>query len=305
MKILLVGFGSLGLRHLQSIAQLGYFVDVLDPSVQNIDENSQQIENIFHNKIKYHNEPLSIGSHYDICIISTSSKPRLRVIEDLQQRASWNFLILEKFLFPNINEYKIFEEIYKYNLDQVYVNCPRRYYPDYQNIKNSNPVEDFIGMNVQGSNWGMSTNGIHFLDLYSYLSSDKLNSFEPTSLKTIKSKREGYGELIGNISFFSSNSYLKLSSDETKALESFTIEILFKNKTYIVDELNNSCRIISNQSNNNTEVFTPIFQSNLTHLYINDIIRIGYTNLPKYLQSRYDHLIFLDSLKDIKDLQIT
>ena len=304
MRILLVGFGSLGLRHLQSIAPLGYLVDVLDPSTQNIDENSKQIESIFLNKIKFYNESASISGHYDICIISTSSKPRLKVIEDLQQRGSWSFLILEKFLFPNINDYEIFEDVYKYNLDQVYVNCPRRYYPDYQNIKNSNPVEDFIGMNIQGSNWGMSTNGIHFLDLFSYLSSKKLNLFKSTSLKVIKSKREGYDELIGDISFFSNDRYLKLSSDENRSLESFTIEILFKNKTYIIDEIDNSCKIISNNPTD-IKIFTPIFQSSLTHLYINDIVSNGCAHLPKYLQSRYDHLIFLDSLKNIKDLHIT
>jgi len=302
MKLLLVGFGSLGMRHLQSLINLDVQIDVIEPCKFNITENSKEINNL--KKVFFYQDSANLNSNYDVCIISTSSKPRLKVILELQKKIKWNHLILEKFLFPSIREYEIFENEYLYDLKNVHVNCPRRYYSGYQNIKSSNSSKDFIGIDVRGNNWGMSTNGIHFLDLFQYFASKKLSSIKVISLEKINSKRDGYDELVGEILFESENKYIRLLSTNDSTEESFEVKVEFADHIYTINEINNELSIIT-QDRKSIEPFISIFQSNLTQVYVNDLVTKGSSCLPTYLESKHEHQIFLEAIASIKHISIT
>ena len=302
MRLLLVGFGSLGIRHLQSLINLDAQIDVLEPYEFNITENSKEINNL--KKVFFYQDSSDLNRNYDVCIISTSSKPRLKVILELQRKIKWNYLILEKFLFPSIGEYEIFENEYLYDLKNVNVNCPRRYYEGYQNIKLLNSSKDLIGIDVRGNNWGMSTNGIHFLDLFQYFASEKLSNVSVISLEKITSKRDGYDELVGELFFKSQSKYIRLLSTNDPAEESFEIKVKFRDHVYIINEIQNEL-LISTQDRKSIEPFNTIFQSNLTEVYVNDLVTKGLSSLPTYLESRHDHQIFLEAIASIKNISIT
>ena len=74
MRLLLVGFGSLGIRHLQSLINLDAQIDVLEPYEFNITENSKEINNL--KKVFFYQDSSDLNRNYDVCIISTSSKER-------------------------------------------------------------------------------------------------------------------------------------------------------------------------------------------------------------------------------------
>ena len=225
MKILLVGLGVLGIRHLQSISKLDVSIDVLEISKKTIDSNIKYIDKNNIKKISFLTGYDTVAENYDICIIATSSKPRLSIIKDLQDRCSWDFLILEKFLFPYKEEFFVFESLYRFDINKVFINCPRRYYPDYIKIKRSNKAQ-CTGIKVIGNNWGLGTNGIHFLDLHRYFTGECIESSSANALKATESKRNGYSEISGEILFKTQSSELKLTcSKNNKKEESFKIII--------------------------------------------------------------------------------
>ncbi len=304
MNILLVGFGALGMRHLQSIESIDAKIDVIEISQENISKNSKNISKKNLKKISFHEDYKYLENYYDVCIISTSSGPRLKIIKELQNVCSWKFLILEKFLFPIEEHYVDFEDSYKFEINNVYVNCPRRYYGDYQNIKNLNDNTDFKSIEVSGNNWGMCTNGIHFLDLHRFLSDKDLASVSMKNLRKKKSKRQGYDEIAGNLLFSSGSTKLELTSDDYKSEESLKIRIIYTNNTYEVDEI--GLKIISKQGNRiKKDIFNPIFQSNLTKRYVEDLMDSNCIKLTKYLDSQKDHLMFLRALNRDLCIQIT
>lgn len=72
---------------------------------------------------------------------------------------------------------------------KCWVNHPRRMYPFYQELRQKLKKANF---SISGGDWGLACNGLHFLDLISYLSSSndfKLNTdFLDKQLKETKRK---------------------------------------------------------------------------------------------------------------------
>lgn len=303
MKILLVGLGVLGIRHLQSISKLDVSIDVLEISKKTIDSNIKYIDKNNIKKISLLTDYDTVAKNYDICIIATSSKPRLSIIKDLQDRCSWNFLILEKFLFPYKEEFFVLENLYRFDINKVFINCPRRYYSDYIKIKRSNKGQ-CTSIKIIGNNWGLGTNGIHFLDLHRYFTGECIESFSAKALKATESKRNGYSELSGEILFKSQSSELKLTCAKNNKEESFKIIINFKDRAYEINEIEGSQSVFKDGLDSKS-AFNAIYQSNLTEKYIKDLKKPYEIKLPKYKDAMKDHLVFLESIKDIEDIIIT
>lgn len=303
MKVLLVGLGALGARHLQSLSKSNILIDVLEISQTNINSCLEIIDSNHLKKICFYKDSNLISGNYDTCIISTSSKPRLSIVMDLQKKCTWEFLILEKFLFPATDDFFKFKDFYQFDINKVFVNCPRRYYPDYNKIKLENRNQ-CTGIHVAGDNWGLSTNGIHFLDLHRYFTGEDIQKCTPKSIKKIKSKRKGYDEISGTIEFKTKSSLLKLECNSNSNTESFRIIINFEDRSYEINEIDGT-QIIINDGIENESSFNTIYQSNLTEKYLNDLNQPSGIMLPNYRDSMKDHLLFLKSLKNIKNLTIT
>lgn len=303
MKVLLVGLGALGARHLQSLSKLNILIDVLEISQTNINSYLEIIDNAHLKKISCYTDSKLISGNYDICIVSTSSKPRLSIVMDLQEKCSWEFLILEKFLFPTTDDFFRFKNFYQFDINKVFVNCPRRYYPDYNKIKLENRNQ-CTSIHVVGDNWGLSTNGIHFLDLHRYFTDEDIEKCTPNSIKKIKSKRKGYDEISGIIEFETKSSSLKLECNSNSNTESFRIIINFEDRSYEINEIDGT-QIIINDGIEKESSFNSIYQSNLTEKYLNDLNQPSGIILPNYQDAMKDHLLFLESLKNIKNITIT
>jgi hypothetical protein len=301
--VLLVGLGALGARHLQSLSKSNILIDVLEISQTNINSCLEIIDSNHLKKICFYKDSNLISGNYDTCIISTSSKPRLSIVMDLQKKCTWEFLILEKFLFPATDDFFKFKDFYQFDINKVFVNCPRRYYPDYNKIKLENRNQ-CTGIHVAGDNWGLSTNGIHFLDLHRYFTGEDIQKCTPKSIKKIKSKRKGYDEISGTIEFKTKSSLLKLECNSNSNTESFRIIINFEDRSYEINEIDGT-QIIINDGIENESSFNTIYQSNLTEKYLNDLNQPSGIMLPNYRDSMKDHLLFLKSLKNIKNLTIT
>ena len=84
---------------------------------------------------------------------------------------------------------------------KVWVNCVRRMYPFFEELKKRTVNCSKVSLLVEGSNWGLACNTIHMLDLIAFLTDQTKFEIDVSNLipKVYESKREGFIELGGEL----------------------------------------------------------------------------------------------------------
>ncbi len=296
-KVVLVGCGNLGSRHLQAIkkTQRDISVTVCEPyeTARNIalERYSQIEENLHINDFRIIEDYHSLGADYDLAIIATNANIRYEIGEWLIKNAGIRYLILEKVLFQTIKELESFKALLTdYNV-KAWVNCPRRMYDFYKKLNSELKGEDHIDMQLTGGNWGMACNTIHLLDIYAYITDFTNCQYDITGLEEqiADSKRSGYKEFFGILKFKTERGELTLICDH----EDSPIEI----------------RISTPSKNITTEEAKIIqYQSNLTNLAIEQIMDTGECELTTYNKSSELHKIvlkcFLEHINKFSDEEV-
>ncbi|MGB2870889.1 Gfo/Idh/MocA family oxidoreductase [Psychrobacillus psychrotolerans] len=300
-SIAIIGAGQLGSRHLQAIALcgLGLSIFVVDP----VEESLNISEKRFLEVDNYHNKQLffvrsvkELPSVLDFVVIATSSKQRLSVLKELLQNSKVSYLLLEKFLFPIIEEYKEALNLIEEKQVKVYVNCARRMWTSYQDFKNKLIPNSKIQLKVTGSNWNLASNAIHFLDLFFYLTNDETMIIDTSKLdnELIKNKRKGYIELSGTLTGHTkSGNYFSLTSIVS---DSVTSEVIIESgkQRYIIKE-----GLQEIQTNNISEKFVMFHQSELTHIVFEQLLETGECSLVPFERSIQDHLLLLKAFNKV------
>lgn len=286
--ICLVGAGALGARHLQALrgfreAHTIYVVEPSDASRENakkIYEGTPGQENtvVFTDSLE---KVAAQTQQIDVAVVATSSAPRRAIVEELVQRFRVDAMILEKVLFQTVKDLDEVGALLKEKGIRTWVNCPRRYFGVYQEIREA--LQDACSFQVQvtGSNWGMGCNGIHFIDLIAFLagSADAEISVDGLDEEYLESKRRGFYEItgtlrgsVGRCSDFSITSY----RDGDLPM---SITVTCGKVRYIVFEWAKKClRVTKEDGLTETEIVLP-FQSQLTNIEIEDVLadRCGLT----------------------------
>ena len=242
-KILIIGLGPMGRSHFLSFYKKNYIIDLCD---KKIDQFYSYFIKIDHksNKINFY-KSIPKNKTYDLVIISTNSKERLDVVKELFSKNKVKFLLLEKFIFPNEKDYKIFSNlIKKKNIKYIRVNSWGSYIVNKLNLSNFKSKKIFIQYRLKEGSLG--TNLIHILDLFLSLSLSKKIFIKPNKIKVIKSKRKGYSELITDFEAYNNNSKIKVLTNSKK--RHHILKINCDKKIYKV-EINKSkkCILYRNQ----------------------------------------------------------
>lgn len=302
-NIMIIGAGQLGSRHLQGVVQskLPLKILVVDPSFDSLElAKSRANEISFGNQttlVEYQQAITSL-TDIDICIIATTANVRFKVFQELIAKCTVNNIIFEKVLFQKEEEYKAVEELLANNKINAWVNCPRRVFPAYQNLQFLLVNESNISMTVTGSNWGLACNSIHFIDLFSFLSGNSDFELDCSLLEdVVGSKRNGFYETFGKLSGRDKNKNifeLCCSDDDEKVnievkIETSRFEVLIK-ETH--GEL-----IVTNKGIKTVELYQPLYQSQLTHLNVEEIVTLSTSSLTSFADSKKIHLPFIRSIK--------
>jgi predicted dehydrogenase len=219
--VAIIGAGNLGARHLQAVAQIVrpikiYVVDVLPSSLNAAQTAYDQVSHDSVVEIQFLTSIDKICTDVDVAVIATSSLIRKQVITELFKQIHVKYLILEKFLFPSLDDYDEIGDLLKKHSCKAWVNCGRRMQHAYQYLKKYFQDESNIIFSVTGGNWGLGCNGIHMIDIIAFLLEDANFSFGTTYLDPgyIDSKRHGYIELTGTLMGRSSKcAFISLFSD--------------------------------------------------------------------------------------------
>jgi len=204
--IAIIGAGQLGSRHLQGLArtELAMKISVVDPSLNSLHLAKKRYLEIRSNKnvrqIRFFDSIQDINSDIDIAIIATNADVRKSVIESLLNYVHVGNFILEKVVFQSLEDFQIVIRRFNKNGINAWVNCGRRLWPIFNEIKGELLDKSDITLIISGNNWGMACNTIHMLDIFSYLTGEKDISILECDLnnRIYKSKRDGFFELAEN-----------------------------------------------------------------------------------------------------------
>ena len=163
------------------------------------------------------------------------------------------------------------------NYAGAWVNTNRRMSQWYQEIIKFTPKKSPLKFSVEGEDWGLACNAIHFLDLVLWITDEKLISIKTDQLapKWHKAKREGYWEIYGTIEvFFAGGSKLTLKS--SSGLNEYEVKIDSEDFSWIIQEssgtaISSSGKVIEGRIS---------FQSEITGNLIESILKTGSCSLP-------------------------
>ena len=307
-KLLIVGAGQLGSRHLQALAGLSsdtYQISVVDPVDASLIIAKQRYQEVslatspncnFVNSL----EALA-GEMFEVAVVATNAAIRLQVVKALLQQVKVKFLILEKVLFQSVSQLDEACELLTKHGVKTWVNCPRRQFVAYQELAERFKHAQSMTLNVRGYNWGLGCNAIHFVDLWHYFTdfSDYSLHFAP-DCRIIDSKRSGYKEVLGSLSASSQDQrhHLSLSclpSEDSQV--SLEIEATCDNERYQLSEREGEIRHLDAQGR--VIKCTPMkirYQSQLTNEVVQTLVATGECPLTPLPISAMLHKPFLMSV---------
>jgi hypothetical protein len=307
--ILIAGAGQLGSRYLQGLTGCHNTLDIYvqDISKQSLKIAKQRWEEVcltteavtggltdpsYQNQITFVSSFEKLPKQIDFAIVATNADVRPQVVKQITAKCDVQFWILEKILAQSVTA---LDDLFTHtqNSTGAWANIPRRMMTWHQEIREKLQSDTPLHITGSGSLWGLACNGIHYIDLVSWWTDEKLKTIDTSKLdsKWIKSKRKGFFEVTGKITaVYTGGTILVLES----RLEGypFKMKVEGKNSVWEIDEIKGiavgSDGIIIT-GNNET-------QSSMTSKLVDDILAGNNCELPKLCDSVEMHRIFLCSL---------
>lgn len=300
--VFIIGAGQLGSRHLQALQLVGLplMISVIDPFKKSLEiakERYEQIKGKNHS-IEYLTE-IPKNRQVDLAIIATNSDVRAKVIKELVNHNQVKYLILEKLLFEKKQDYSEIEKLLNRKKIKTWVDCSMRTMPEYYKLKKKifKPICYF----VTGSQYGLITNAIHYIDHMAYLIDSYDYKVDTSGLlpKVFPSKRKGYLEVMGTLSVVFKDGSTGMFTSFVDGSAPVQIGVYsgrhrcvfrqFQGRVWVSDEK-------EQWKWKDMEAKVP-FQSEMTNLVVEDIFKKGNCDLPDLKTSVKLHLPLLDSLK--------
>ncbi|TDF81195.1 Gfo/Idh/MocA family oxidoreductase [Pseudomonas sp. H9] len=305
---LLVGAGQLGTRHLQALvgnARRSTAIQIVDPIQSSLDlarERAESVEDSSSNvELSYFQEIEHVWPIIDFAVIATNANCRLEVIQRLLTKSSVKYLLLEKILFQSADQLdQALELIAKFEIG-AYVNCPRRMFPIYQELYDYLKGSKRLVLTVEGDDWGLACNAIHFIDLWSYLTGciDYDIDLSALNTKVIDSKRSGYKEITGTLRGNAAEHSFHLTSRALEAEEKKPLTVRIETESLVINILESQgvCRILDSTGQVEMEKrFSVLYQSQLTHLVADSLLQHGHCELTSFEDSVALHRPLLTAL---------
>ena len=312
-KVGIVGVGQLGSRHLQGLSQINLPVQVelVEPNVSMQKTASLRLKEMPSNEkiasVKYFSSVDELSAELDLVIVATNADMRAQVLKQLLEKKVVKNLILEKVLFQDLNDYDYFENLFKEKGIKVWVNHPRREFGFYDRFIADLRRSESLAYHVQGSNWGLACNGLHFLDHLLQIAGNpnvavKIETAD-SKYHVEESKRQGCYEVFGTITGSIGNNSFSLTCNKNKSPQIFSLLTIFSDDLrLIVDEAKGKVFYAYKEQEWNWQFIDAKiveFQSELTGRVAASILTNGDCRLPKYAEASMLHKPFVSEMQKI------
>lgn len=304
----IIGAGQIGSRHLQALAMIDRPVTIqvvdIDPhALESARERFNEMKGSGNVKqVDYLKDISKMSPTLDCVIVATTADRRREAVEALLKQKHVDYLILEKILFQKSDDFQIVDTLLNRYSVKAWVNFPRRLWPFYEELHAKLKNTDSVNLNVEGSLWGLGCNGLHFLDLFAFLTdcteitimSDNLDS------EILSAKRSGFVEFSGTLHCSNAKkNYLCMTSYPTGNAPPL-VQIASAMSRFVIDE-NRGIAFVSEDTDGwkwYKKSFSTPYQSQLTHLVVQEILDTGQCDLTSYQDSWKIHIPFLEALSN-------
>lgn len=310
--VVLIGVGGIGFRHFQALFNCNNDIEiyVVDVNLDALDSAKQYGDSIEKsNRVIYTDKLDDVPEKVNVAIIATPSLPRKRVFDILIQKHKVDNVIFEKFMFPQLDDYRYVEELLNKAGTKAYVDCPARIYDVYNMIKKECVGSKFFNAYIKGSNWGLACNAIHFVDQIAYISGGDTESVVCTGLlddEMVDSKRRGYKEFYGTLVGCIGNEItFSISCDHGD--NPLVFECYSDKAYYRVSEVDKTyTKVLFDRPDEFETVSIDIpYVSQITNLNVDSILNGEKVYLPTYNESKPLHesllTVFLNKMNEINN----
>jgi len=309
-KIAIIGVGQLGSRHLQALTLTDLNVDIelvepYKPMQETARERYEQMPNNPKiNSITFFDDISGLSDELDLVVVATTANVRRVVVDELLDNKKVKNIILEKVLFQHYDDYDHFTKRFDELNVNVWVNHSRRLFSFYDQFLPELKKSSQISYHVQGGEWGMACNALHFLDHLQMMQkeSDSEINIDTTLLhpEVIESKRKGCYEVYGTLSGNIGNGSFSLTCTQGGVLPT-TISIMADTVRIFVDEYKGIALISKKENDWKWEQYEGkivSYQSELTGIIGDEILTNGNCSLPTYSESALLHKPFIKTIQD-------
>jgi len=301
INIMIVGLGSIGNRHLESILKININKNIflIDPKYYS--NNQTPIPNTSNTKILKFSKISNFNKIFDLVIISTNSDVRFEITKNLFKSNKFKNLLLEKVSFTKPVQYNIINKKAKQYNTKVFVNYPRPMWKSYINLKKIIKNEDIIDINFSSFSWHLCSNSLHYINLFNFLTNTDSINFDYHRIlnRYFKSKRNSFYELKGSL-VFCNHAKQKLYLHDTFKYSDQKLTINTNKYCINIFERNGFMKIYNKDQKKITKnKFKIEFQSNLTNIFFQSILDKNFSKLPSLADCTRSDTIFLNSLYKI------
>jgi len=285
-KILIIGCGNIGYRHLQSLLDSKNFpLDITVVEQNEITLNNAKsmfsITNDSYHNLTWVSDILDITEYYDFTIIATQATNRYQLVNQLLEKGNRRFLI-EKMVCQSISEYKKILECFKKYEAKGWVNTNFRYFSFFQKLLKYFSKNIPLKFVIFGSgDKGLGSNAIHYLELFLWFTNSDTITLNGDNLteKLLPNKRSSeLVEFSGIITGKTSDSSISMNFSHS-----------FKNSVIIeISNFEHHIRIdIDKSTITKIKGLDDFFEdwkwqhvSELTKIIVNDVLQSDTCNLP-------------------------
>ncbi len=305
-KVLLVGCGGVGSRHLQALSCVKEIVQIhvvdANPAMHEIGRGRIKEAEGHREAIKYQwhqsfNPAIAKG---DLCVLATQAKGRVGLIECLARDYGYRLFLVEKLVTQSMTDYLRLEQLCDQLDLKIFVHCQTRLYPVHQYIKSKLDPAKPIFFSEVGGNHGLACNGIHYADLFLFY--DGSNQIIPgTVLNTAlhQTKRgNGVYDLSGVMTGSTAKGSQCVIAYAADHQQSDVVMIVNADSRYMVDIIQGTA--FESQGHGPWQPLSiegSIFVSQTSKGIVEDLLRTGASALPSLRECAGAHAFILNQLQ--------
>lgn len=295
-SIAIIGCGQLGSRHLQGMANSKHrhMIYIVDPNQAALEVAVQRwnaMQNPSGSEVVADQDFSSLPPHLDFVVIACSADIRFDLLTKLLGGHKVRYLLLEKVLFQRLEYYDAAVKLIAATGTTAYVNCARREFDVYRDIKQMLRSERLVELEVFGGAWGLGCNAVHFLDLFDHLTGELPIAIDASGLVagTVPSKRQGFVEFTGTLTGTSASG-IRATLHAIDSVESAPLVTLKTTRgTIVVDEAGGSLLHRVEPGQWNSVNFKLPLQSEATGQLADKLLETGNCDLPSLVRSAAIH----------------
>ncbi|HLF88189.1 MAG TPA: hypothetical protein VI451_04535, partial [Anaerolineales bacterium] len=174
LRVLIVGCGELGSRHLQSLSTLPQVseIEVVDPRLEALDLGRMRVSEVSDHRpstvYRWLSSLEKAKKGGELCVVATQADIRCRVVCEVAEALGYSSFLLEKLVAQSVLDYENLMSFSKKKALSIWVNCKGRAHPSHKRVKEHLNSAEPIVFTVLGGNHGLANNGIHAADLFAF-----------------------------------------------------------------------------------------------------------------------------------------